>query len=360
MKGRSVSAGILALALFVQFSFISAHAATLGAAVPFYPTGDIVGSTITFTWKAVPGATKYFLKVNDSKTAGRFTGWYTANQLGCAQSSQTCSITVSTGFAAGPCKWLVRTGNADGAGPWSNARTFKLTNETRIPIASLPFTVSASGSYYLAGNLTHAQAGTDAITVNADHVTIDLMGYSLIGPGKTSGNNKGVFLDGRNNVEIKNGTIRDFGTYGIYSQSSTTGRNLRIIDVRAIGNGNGGIILNGRGHLVERCNVSENGWVGIMAHTGSTITGNTASDNGSIGIFGSQACTITGNTSRNNVSHGISAHDGCTVKNNTSSWNQQKGIELFGSNLVDGNTAYANSSENIAACTSCVFGHNAD
>ena len=46
-------------------------------------------------------------------------------------------------------------------------------------IIKLPLTINASGYYYLTGNLTYT--GGDGITVDADNVTIDLMGFVLTG-----------------------------------------------------------------------------------------------------------------------------------------------------------------------------------
>ena len=52
--------------------------------------------------------------------------------------------------------------------------------EPRTPISSLPFTITNAGSYFLTTNLT-GQAGTNGITISADHVTIDLNGFAIIG-----------------------------------------------------------------------------------------------------------------------------------------------------------------------------------
>ena len=51
--------------------------------------------------------------------------------------------------------------------------------------------------------------------MNADNVTIDFGGFAITGPGMASGTGHGIFIVGRKNVEIKNGTIRNFGYQGI-------------------------------------------------------------------------------------------------------------------------------------------------
>jgi hypothetical protein len=42
--------------------------------------------------------------------------------------------------------------------------------------------LTLAGSYRLTSNLVVPDANTDAIDVNADEVTIDLNGFSIIGP----------------------------------------------------------------------------------------------------------------------------------------------------------------------------------
>ena len=196
--------------------------------------------------------------------------------------------------------------------------TMKTLNEVepRIPISSVPYTISTSGSYYLTGDLTSTGNG---ITVNADNVTIDLMGYSLIGPGP--GTNYGIYMYRRSNVEIRNGTVRDFGSDGIYEGASSGAKGHRIIAVRAVSNGRYGIYLASNGNLVKDCTVTENGSSGMRIAGGlSTVTGNTALANGG---------------------HGISTNLGCTVTGNTASYNQYDGINPYGC-LADQNTAYIN------------------
>ena len=51
--------------------------------------------------------------------------------------------------------------------------------EPRTPISSLPFTISQSGSYYLTRNLQFTAATGPAILINANYVTLDLMGFTL-------------------------------------------------------------------------------------------------------------------------------------------------------------------------------------
>src|SRR5689334_2327995 len=78
--------------------------------------------------------------------------------------------------------WVASAGPLDPpAGPVAPTMKTLSEVEPRIPIHSLPLTISQPGSYYLAENITAAGGG---ITISADYVTLDLMGFSLSGaPG---------------------------------------------------------------------------------------------------------------------------------------------------------------------------------
>jgi hypothetical protein len=205
-------------------------------------------------------------------------------------------------------------------------------------ITSLPYTITAPGFYYLGGNLTYTGTAT-AITVNADDVTIDLMGFGLF---STNGlDSLGISIPGRKNVEVRNGTVRGFNADGIYDSSG--GYSYRFINLRLELNGLRGIaLLGGRFHLIENCTITENGNSGIgLTGNGHMVTGNVVSKNNR-GI----ACTGSGHSLVGNV-----------VAENTG-----YGFELnaTGTYLIDRNTAYGNVGGNISVFPSAgKFGVNA-
>jgi parallel beta-helix repeat protein len=269
-------------------------------------------------------------------------------------------------------------------------------------ITSLPYEITTRGYYTINTNLTSSE---DGIIVKANNVTIDLKGYTIEGSG--TGSYRGIYMNGRNNVEIRDGTIRNFGLDGINEESSS-GHSHRVINVRVIANGGSGIYLWGSNHLIEGCTASynsvgdgihsghrgtisgnatyNNGNDGIHAYHGCTISNNTASFNADDGIQTEDYCTISNNTASFNADDGINAWRGCTisgntagnngsdgivtdvvstVKNNTAYYNQQYGINLSFHNLVDGNAAYNNNQSggaytNLSSCGSCVFGINVE
>jgi hypothetical protein len=141
-----------------------------------------------------------------------------------------------------------------GSAAWADGEFYVVTGGGQpvgTKITSLPangLTISQPGFYFLGGNLTHS--GSDpAITVGADNVTLDLMGFTLSrnGPKDVIG----VYMFGRTNVEIRNGTISGFNN-GILADSSTSSSH-RISNVRAHNNNNTGIHLSGGNHVVQGC-----------------------------------------------------------------------------------------------------------
>ena len=264
-------------------------------------------------------------------------------------------------------------------------------------ITSLPYTIASPGFYYITQDLSISNA--NGINITADNVTLDLMGFSLMGAGVSSGFH-GVYMGGRTNVEIRNGTIRNFGASGI-TDLGPLARGHRIINMRILNNKLHGIGIDGSGHLIERCTVIGNENFGIWVNRACTVIGNISNNNGGIGITGDEGgCIITGNTCEFNGSHGIAAYsdsiitgntsynnaldgiratNGVTITNNTCSANDGTGIHagtassvigntsrsnsdygiyLSGYNLVDQNTSTNNTTLDMNSCTTCRFGNN--
>lgn len=144
--------------------------------------------------------------------------------------------------------------------------------------------ISAPGSYRLTGNLV-APAGKDGISIEADHVTLDLNGFTISSLA-VSGVWHGIVGGSHSNIEIRNGTVRNFPSAGIYL---TNGRNHRILDVRVFDNATLGMNLESNagdgGFLVRGCTAWSNGDVGIrVLGAGSLVIGNVARANGAEGI----------------------------------------------------------------------------
>jgi len=218
--------------------------------------------------------------------------------------------------------------------------------QTRI--SSLPYNINNSGQYYLSTSIVSSGGG---ITVNASasDVTIDLDGNTITGNGA----GYGVLVSGAKNVEIKNGSIRNFGN-GIYADGSQF---VRVIDVRAVNNAGMGIFLDNSVGCVIRNSSSNNNQTGINAWY-CLIEGNTANNNAENGIVAGFSQVI-GNITKGNGGDGIQIGGTAgVVKNNSSFDNGQYGLAFInGQNVVDGNSAF-NNGTNMGTCSNCTLGLN--
>jgi hypothetical protein len=150
----------------------------------------------------------------------------------------------------------------------SSAKAFETAQSvTATPITTLPFTITASGNYYLPANLTFSAAGS-AIIVEADEVVIDLNGRSLVAAGaaKSFGVGIGILCLNHEDVIIQNGDINGFGYIGILFDASDKKReHNQKNDARRVNfNGDtiGVLTISGSINKVENCDF-DGGSVGI-------------------------------------------------------------------------------------------------
>jgi len=154
-------------------------------------------------------------------------------------------------------------------------------------ITTLPYTITTQGVYCLTGNLSTSIASGNAITINANNVTLDLNGWRLGGlaAGRMT-DTYGVSAFARKNVTVKNGTTRGFrrgvSLGGVGPCDVPQG--YLVEDIRAEQNTRVGIHVCGRGSIVRRNQVVEIGGddtsqddaLGIsIGGTGSQLTDNT-------------------------------------------------------------------------------------
>jgi hypothetical protein len=164
-------------------------------------------------------------------------------------------------------------------------------------ITSAPYTINEPGFYYLGKNLNSTGEG---ITVNTSNVTIDLMGFSIMGADRTVSESVGIKLFNEvTNVEIRNGTVRQFDL-GIYMDTMQSSVNaIRIINTRIIRN-NTAIYIRGNNQLIKGCTIEDSAITGISAIGSGTISNNMVNYVGaSGGINASGVWNVTGNTISN-------------------------------------------------------------
>lgn len=140
-------------------------------------------------------------------------------------------------------------------------------------IGSLPYTISAPGTYVLSRNLT--ARSTDGIDVNASNVTIDLGGYTL--NQRVPGNGSGIFVtSGMSNVSVQNGVINGFYN-GVFFG---TGSGDTLINVELLAIGNVGVFTEANDCLIENCIIS--------GASGAITTGIYISNAGAVGVRNNQ------------------------------------------------------------------------
>jgi parallel beta-helix repeat protein len=198
------------------------------------------------------------------------------------------------------------------------------------------FRISASGSYYLTGNVT-ASTGKSAIEIAASNVTIDLRGYSI-----TTISNLAAIrlsLSGRTNISIRDGHIGPAGTGGGIDLTP-------LIGTQTVGGS------------IENVHVTGTEGTGIQVGDGVVLIGCTASNNGQHGIRTGASCVITDCTAFGNNGVGITTTNGCTHTNCSSSFNDRGFItDSFGTitNCIASNNSatgiFAVRSSTLTSCT---------
>jgi len=196
-----------------------------------------------------------------------------------------------------------------------------------------PVNIGVSGSYRLTSSLTVPDEGTSGLIVTASDVTIDLNGFSILGPTVCTGGPPVTACaptGGGNGIDntlgtppigltVKNGTIRGMGSRGINATAEVRVENVRV-------ESNGGFGVSGSGGLmVVRSEVFRNGNAGINGNGVLTVIGSVISGNKVAGV------TTNANT------------DKATILDSTFTGNVI-GIGLTGGGLVRGNLVSGNTS----------------
>jgi hypothetical protein len=237
-------------------------------------------------------------------------------------------------------------------------------NVTPGDTPGFPVTISVSGSYKLSGNLTVPDASTAGIVIAADFVSLDLNGFSIIGPVVCSGgppvtscslSSPGAngISSSNNGITISNGIIRGMGYQGIV----LFGASSRIVNVQAFSNAGEGIVVGGRqSAVVSGCTAMNNGSVGFEAQ--GTLSGNIAIGNQSHGFLVDSSSTLVNNVAMLNGLDGIVGSG--TFRGNVSSQNVGAGISATCPSVIAVNFAAGNPGGNIVTSgTGCVLVNNA-
>jgi len=254
--------------------------------------------------------------------------------------------------------------------------------EPRIAVQSLAgdqtsrFIIDQPGSYYLTSDIT---VGRDVhgIRIDADHVTLDLMGYRIWSSWSTtqimdppSSNGSGIYVSGgHKHIEIRNGQIasdsqiryegwpvpimylyRGF-RHGINApvEGDSWPDDIRVVNVRVAHATFNGIYMVGENHLVMGCSATNNGMFGISLGDNSRVVNCVVSGNQD-GVSVRQHCLVQGCAAAGNSWTGIHALDYCLIIDNVTSDNDNRGIWVGDGATVRGNVCAGNHNEDDTAC----------
>ena len=214
-----------------------------------------------------------------------------------------------------------------------------------------PVTIDQPGSYRLTGNLNLPDENTSGVVIEADNVTLDLNGFSIIGPAvcmgfgrgvscSVTGSGSGIIVSG-NFAIVRNGTVSGAGDRGV----KVFGRAL-VEGIQANRNGSHGIEGSTPGVFVDvkDCTVFGNLADGIFVTNAAFVSNNSASANSRAGIAVFDVGLLADNVTRGNGDSGIKVLEGAgIVRGNQSTSNI--GFGLLGNptvgyteNLFGGNT----------------------
>jgi parallel beta-helix repeat protein len=214
--------------------------------------------------------------------------------------------------------------------------------EPRRLISVLPFTITASGSYYLTTNLVGAVA-QNGVMIQADDVTLDLNGFTLAGvPGSSNGI---VCAAPRRNLRVLNGSVRNWGVHGI---DAGLADNSRFEHLSVLGNGGRGLHV-GAHALVESCQALDNALDGMLAGDAARVSNALAARNGANGIVVGSGGLLSGCTTEANQLHGIDGAGGSRVQTSVSRLNLGHGLSASTNLTAVDVTVHENAGRGIAA-----------
>lgn len=204
---------------------------------------------------------------------------------------------------------------------------------------TLPFTITTSGCYVLTSNLTGV-ASQNGIIISADNVTLDLSGFALIG---VAGSLDGVFVAavGHKNIEIRNGTVRNWGGDGVDGNFASSSQLQRLRASDNLGNG----LRVGSSSVVSMCTASDNGLDGILTGNDCTVTECTAESNGGDGIDARNS-TVSGCSAFSNTADGFVVGAG-PITHCAATFNGGSGINALAGSTVTGCVAASNTGDGI-------------
>jgi hypothetical protein len=200
-----------------------------------------------------------------------------------------------------------------------------IAGHSQTVINSVPYTITASGTYILGSDLTFFPTSGTAITVNTQIVTIYLNGHYIHNPAGAANSAYAIYSDNKANITVKNGEIVGFYV-GVYLDNPSAGT------------------LNS-GNLVESIRMT-NCTFGIFLTRGAASVfqnnqiSTTVAGSEGIGFFAGGGNRVNGNVvSGYSSSSGIASNGGNYIDENTVS-SCSTGISMAGTDKYRFNTTF--------------------
>jgi parallel beta-helix repeat protein len=199
------------------------------------------------------------------------------------------------------------------------------------------FFITQPGSYYLTTNIVGA-SGLHGIGIDANNVTLDLNGFSVLGASNTG---YGIYIYAVTNTTVRNGAISGWSIDGVHC--SAYNATLERLAISA--NGQYGIYFAGIGAVIRDCIVSSNAFVGVSCVDTGVIKDCTVADNAQQGILIAKNCIVSSCLVKSNQYDGVYVANGGNViignvfaGNDTAGSVNNGGININASNnRIEGN-----------------------
>lgn len=221
--------------------------------------------------------------------------------------------------------------------------------EPRTHIVSLPYTITASGSYYLTTNLSGGGIAT-GIVIQASGVTIDLRGFSI--ENCTSGISASG--TGVKDIAIHNGGVRGCTGSGIDLGNVSK---VRLEQLILSDNGGDGASV-GETSLVTLCTAKGNTAHGIALASGGKVFQCVSQSNSGSGIAVTSSCQVADNNCNSNGSGAglLTSGTGNRVEGNSGNQNKYGFLINGTANLVIRNNACSNTTSDYSVSTGNNYG----
>ncbi|MEO1085969.1 MAG: right-handed parallel beta-helix repeat-containing protein, partial [Acidobacteriota bacterium] len=220
-------------------------------------------------------------------------------------------------------------------------------------ITNIPITITEPGNYYLIHSLTNTVNNADGITIDADNVTLDLMGYRIVG-GNFSGtaSDDGIFVSGtQTNIKIRNGSVIGWDGDGINALNADFSI---FTDLRVSQNDGDGLVTDFN-CIIDSCTAFSNGFDGLEGDDGTVIHNSTAGQNDDNGIQTSEGCVVRLCASFDNGSDGFDIAAGSVIRECTATDNGIFGFDIALGSMATSCTAYDNMSNGFDMASACIL-----